>query len=226
MTSTILFPRDVRSRSNTSGSTRWHPSMSTTLYWHDNDLQSTSRPHWAPLRLQTTKSSSASMSHSSVSFKFTASSPTEENGRGRLVSKSSTGLNSLWTSLRSKSNDPHSKRQKQRRPHSTSSVGAPSLDVRYSSHTYLQDPYQFSHSNADTRPDLSSLVPDYLDEPPPYSSPVREGREVIDWKAHFDNTPLPSRTIFPYTSPAIQDVRSPTAPVEGVWDRVARRVGR
>ena len=193
---------------------------SAALYWHDSGR------HWAPSRSTAMDSSSASTPYSGVSFKFTASSPVEETRRSRLASKSITGLNSLWTTLRSKSNDPPSKRQKPQRPHSTSSVDVSSLDVWHSPQSYLQAQCQFLHSRGDTRPDLSALVPDYLSDPPPYSSPIREVQEVIDWKAHFDSNPLLTRTLSPHTSPAIQDVRSPAAEGGGAWERAARRLSR
>ena len=201
-----------------------HSGMSTTLYWHDSGLRSSTHGCWAPSRPTTPDPSSARTPHSGVCFKFTASSPVNETRRSRLTSRSITGLNTLWTTVRSKSNDPPSAQHKRQRPHSTSAVDLTSLDGRYCPRSNHPAPHQASRSKVETRPDLSAFVPEYLDEPPPYSSPVRDGHEIIDWVAHFDSTPLLTRTVSPHTSPAIQKVGSPTTPVGGAWDRVALRV--
>ena len=224
MTSPTNFLHKSTRRSDMSEHARRHSGMSTTLYWHDSSLRSSTHGCWAPSRRATPDSSSANMPHSGICFKLTASSPIEETRRSRLASRSITGLNSLWTTVRSKSNDPPSTRHKRQRPHSTSSVDVTSLDGRYCPRSNFQARCQSSHSKVEPQPDLSAFVPEYLDEPPPYSSPVKDSHEIIDWAAHFDSTPLLTRTVSPHTSPAIQEVRSPATPVGGVWDRVASRV--
>jgi hypothetical protein len=196
----------------------------TTQYWHDSGLPSASQGHWAPSGLATTGSSLASTPYSGVSLKFTTLSSVKEPRSSRLVSKSIPGLNSLWTSFRSKSNDPPSVRQKRQRPHSTSCVDISSLDVRCSPRSYPQASCQSLHDKPSTQADLSALVPDYLDLPPPYASPVRECQEVIDWKTHFERTPLLITTVSSHSAPTIQDVVSAGTPLEGAWDRVAQRL--
>jgi hypothetical protein len=223
MSSATIFLHDSPTNSDRNESTRKHSAIGSTLYWHET------RPghgYWAPSNFATTDSSAAAVPHYNLSAHFTPASPVEEHRRSQLASKSFTGLNSLWAPLRSNSNDPTSKRQKRQRPHSTSSVDISSLDVRYSPRSYFQAPLQSSNGKLDTRPDLSAFVPDYLDLPPPYSSPVREHQEVIDWKAHFDRTPLLTTTVSPHSSPAIQDVMSTGTSVGGAWDHVSRRLNR
>lgn len=202
-----------------SGYSRRHDATGTTLYWHDGDPHV--RGHW-----MTKVSSPAVAPSSDISFQITSASPVEEHRRSRLASKSITGLHALFAAIRSRSNDPPSRRQRRQRPHSASSIDTASLEASSSPRSSLRAAHQSLPRNLDVRPDLSALVPDYLDDPPPYSSPVRERLEVIDWKAHFDKTPILTRTVATHSSPAIHDVMSPGSPVVGAWDRVARRLSR
>jgi hypothetical protein len=203
---------------------RRHFDSGTTLY--DSGLPSASQGHRAPSELATTGSSLASTPYSGVSVESTTLSSVKEPRSSCLASKSISGLNLLWTSLRSKSNNPPSTRQKRQRPHSTSCVDISSLDVRYSPRSYPQASCQSLHDKPSTQADLSALVPDYLDLPPPYSSPARERQEVIDWRAHFERTPLLTTTASSDSAPTIQDVAPAETPLEGAWDRVAQRLNR
>jgi hypothetical protein len=221
MASATNFLHESTRRSESSEHVRRHSDVGTTLYWHDCGPYSAAHGYWA-----TTMSSPSSAPNSDVSFRITSPSPVEEERRSRLATKSVTGFHSLFTSIRSKSNNPPSRREMRQPPHSTSSTDISSLDARYCPRSYLETPQQSSHRKVQTTPDLSALVPDYLDDPPPYSSPVREHREAIDWKTHFDRTPILTRTVSPHSSPAIQDVMSPQTSVGGAWDRVARRLIR
>jgi hypothetical protein len=197
--------------------------MGTTSYWHDCGPHV--QDYWA-----TTVPSPASAPYSDVSFQITPASPVEERRRDRLATKSNKGLHSVFAAIRSKSNDPPSGRQRRQHRHSTTSIDTSSLEASYSPRSSLQAPYQSSPRKPEVRPDLSALVPDYLDDPPPYSSPVREREEVIeeviDWKAHFDRTPILTRTSYLHSSPTMQDMLSPGASVGGAWDRIARRLSR
>lgn len=195
--------------------TRTHSATGTTLYWHDSDRRWISHGHWA----------TTDTSYSSVALNLTSSSSVEERRGRRLASKSLVGLNSLWTTIHGKSNDPPSKRHKRQRPCSTIHVDISSLDVTYSPPRHLQAPFQSSHHRTEARPDISALVPDYLDLPPPYLSAVQERQEVIDWRDYFDRTPLLT-TVYPHSSAAMQDVLSPGMSEGGAWDRVARRLNR
>jgi hypothetical protein len=224
MASTAGSLNDLPRTSERNEHLRRHSASGTTLYCHDSGFPSASQGHLAPPGLATTSSSLASTSYSGVSVKSSTSLSVEEPRRSRLASKSIQGLNSFWTSFRSKSSDPPSAHRRRQRPHSTSSVDVSSLDVRYCPRSYLQAPYQSLHDNPTTQADLSSLVPDYLDLPPPYSSPLRERQEVIDWKAHFERTPLLITTASSHSAPTIQDVVSARTPLEGAWDRVAQRL--
>jgi hypothetical protein len=226
MASTAIFLNDLPRRSDRNEHMRKHFDSGTTLCRHDSGLPSASRGHWAPSGLATTGSSLASTPYSGVSVKFTTLSSVKEPRSSRPASKPIPGLNSLWTSFRSKSNDPPPVRQKHQRPHSTSCVDISSLNVRYSPRSYPQASSQPLHGKPSTQADLSALVPDYLDLPPPYSSPFRERQEVIDWKAHFERTPLLITTVSSHSAPTIQDVVSAGTPLEGAWDRVAQRLHR
>lgn len=226
MASTAIFLDGLPRRSDRNEHVRKHVDSATTLYWHDSGLPSASQGHSAPSGLATTGSSLTSTPYSGVSVKFTTLSSVKEPRSSRQASKSTAGLNSLWTSFRSKSNDPPSLRQKHHRPHSTSCVDISSLDVRCAPRSYPRAPCQSLHDKPSTQADLSALVPDYLDLPPPYSSPFRERQEVIDWKAHFERTPLLTTTVSSHSAPTIQDVVSAETPLEGAWYRVAQRLNR
>jgi hypothetical protein len=215
MASTTIFLHDLPRRSDRNEHIRRHSTSGTT---HDSSLRSTSQGHWAPSESATTGSSIASTPSSGVSIKFTTSSSAKESRRSHLAPKPILGLNLLWTGFRCKSNDPPSARQKYQHPHSTSCVDLSSLDVSYSPRGYLQASPQSLQDKTSTQADLSTLVPDYLDLPPSYSSPIRERHEVIDWKAHFERTPLVTTTISSHSTPVIQDVVSPTTPLGGAWD--------
>src|ERR1700722_16027296 len=223
MASTAIFPDDLPRRSDRNEHMGRHFDSGTM---HDNGLPSASQGHLAPPGLATTGSSLASTPCSGVSVEFTTLSSVKEPRSSRLASKSISGLNLLWTSFRSKSNDPPSARQKRQRPHSTSCVDISLLDVRYSPRSYPQASSQSLHDKPNTQADLSALVPDYLDLPPPYSSPARERQEVIDWRAHFERTPLLTTAASSHSAPTIQDVAPAGTPLEGAWDRVAQRLNR
>jgi hypothetical protein len=226
MASTSIFLHDLPRRSDRNEHIRGHSASGTTLYWHDSGLRSASHGYWAPSGSATTGSSTASTRCSGVSVKFTTSPSVNEPRRSRLASKSILGLNLLWIGFCSKSNDPPYARQKYQRPHSTSCVDVSSLDVSYSPRSYLQASYRSLHDKPSTHADLSTLVPDYLDLPPTYSSPIRERHEAIDWKAHFERTPLLTTTVSPHSTPAIQDVVSLGTPLGEAWDYVGQRLSR
>jgi hypothetical protein len=215
MASTTIFLHDLPRISDRNEHIRRHSTSGTT---HDSGLRSAGQGHWAPSELATTGSSTASTPSSGVSIKFTTSSSAKESRRSHLAPKPILGLNLLWTGFRCKSNDPPSVRQKYQHPHSTSCVDLSSLDVSYSPRGYLQASHQSLQDKSSTQADLSTLVPDYLDLPPSYSSPIRGRHEVIDWKAHFERTPLVTTTISSHSTPVIQDVVSPTTPLGGAWD--------
>jgi hypothetical protein len=218
MASTAIFLSDSPRRSDRNEHIRRHSASGTTLYWHDSGLRTASQGHWVPSGLATTGSSNASTPCSGVSIKPTTSPSVKEPRRSHLASKSILRLNLLWTGFRSKSNDPPPARQKRQRPHSTSCVDVSSLDVSYSPRGYLQASFQSLQDKPSTHADLSALVPDYLDLPPSYSSPIRERHEVIDWKAHFERTPLLTTTVSSHSTPVIQDVVSPGTPLGGDCD--------
>lgn len=180
-----------------------------------------SRPGYCATSGQATKDLlPASTSYSGVSVTFTSGLPVDENRRSR------SGLTYLWTTLRNKSYGTHYKYQKRQCQYSISCADSSSLDVMYSRQSYVQASCRSADCKPAARADVSALVPDYLDDPPPYSDVTREREDEIDWQAHFDKTPLLTTTVSRHSSPAVQDVISPGAPVGGAWDRVARRVGR
>jgi hypothetical protein len=218
MASAALFLHDLPRRSDRNEHARRYSTSSTTLYWHDSGLQSAGQGHWPPSRLATTDSSTASTP-------FATSPSAKEPRRSRLASKSILGLNLLWTGFCSKSNDPSVARQSHQHLRSTSRVDISSLDASYSPQNYLQASYPSLHDRPNTKADLSTLVPDYLDLPPPYSSPTRERQEVIDWKAYFERTPLLTTTATPHSTPAIQDVVSPATPLGGTGDCIGQGWG-
>ena len=158
----------------------------------------------------------------------TLPSPMEKQRSSRLAAKSVTGLHTLFATIRGRSDNPSSRPRHRPRPHSTSSLGRiSSLHAGCRAPPGpLAVPRELSNYPPDVRPDLSALVPDYLDDPPPYSSPVRENQEAIDWQEYFDRTPIRTRTASPYSSPAIQDVMSPPTSPRDAWDRVAKRLSQ
>lgn len=209
-------------RSEGSESNRRDFAAGSTLYWHDCVPHDAGDGYWA-----TTFSSPPCATSSRGSLGIRSPSPVEEHRRGRLAAKSITGLHTLVTTIRSKCNHPQAGTQKPQRLRSTSSfAGVSSHDTGNSPWSHLPLRQQSSQLKPDVRLDLSALVPDYLDDPPPYSSPVHERQEVIDWRAHFARTPILTRTISPHSSPAIERVVSPATSSGGAWDRVARRLNR
>jgi hypothetical protein len=193
---------------------------STAILLHESPRRSQRSEHARKHSLSSTRAPC-----SQLSLNVTSPSPVEEHRTSLLATKSITGLHTLFATIRSKSNDPQSRPPKHPCPHSASSIAdISSLDVSYRATSSVQARQQPSNRKPDVRPDLSVLVPDYLDDPPPYSSSIRERQEVIDWKAHFDRTPILTRTVSPHAFPAIHDVMSPATSSGGAWDRAARRL--
>jgi hypothetical protein len=163
-----------------------------------------------------------------VTLQVTLPSRMEKQRNSRLAAKSMTGLHTLFATIRGRFNNPSSRPSHRPRSHSTSSLGRiSSLQAgRRTPPGSVAAPREPSNYPPDVSPDLSALVPDYLDDPPAYSSPVRENQEVIDWQEYFDRTPIRTRTPSPYSHPAIQDVVSPPASPRDAWDRVAKRLSQ
>jgi hypothetical protein len=222
MAAIIILLHESPRRSQRSEHARRPSPKGTTLDWHDCGPRDVNCGSCA-----TTVPSSTRAPRSNVSLQATSPSAVEEQRSSRLAAKPITGFHTLLASIRRKPNDPQSRRPKHQRAHSTSSTAnISSLDVGEQPPSSVQAAQQPSSGKPEVNPDLSALVPDYLDDPPPYSSPIRERQEVIDWKAHFDKTPILTRMVSPHSFPAIEDGMSLATLSEGAWDRVAGRLSR
>jgi hypothetical protein len=194
--------------------------MGTAVSWYDGGPRDANHGYWANTVSPPTH---APCSH--LALQVTLPLPVEKYRTSRLAAKSMTGLHTLFATIRGRSDNPPSRPPNHPRPHSSSSIANIfSLHAGGPAPGAVTAPRRRSNCTPDVRPDLSALVPDYLDDPPPYSSPIRERQEVIDWQAYFDRTPIQTRTVSPHSSPAIQDVTSPTTSSGAAWDRVARRL--
>ena len=188
----------------------WQPLPEERMFWYDN-CPYCRRPHWAPSKMARTEASSF-FTGSTVSLPRHAQRLSHHlSNSNRTSTASGPWLTTTWPKLRSKLSMPLlSSAQQHRRGKSAANIQQRAQRQSREPSSYIRQT-----STACGTADLSSLVPDYLVEPPSYQAAT-----AIDWKAHFKCLRLNTKSPYPAVTSSVD---TPSSPKGSAWEMAAAR---